>query len=1089
MRDSRLARAHEVARPPLLAGPLYEPLDFIFVRTPSLPVEAYLSLSTRSGNDHADYRAQLAATDADVCEPALSLARDARVRRALAVGSSALADALERAERSGLSRRDAERLRAKLLRYLIRMSTRPTPYGLFAGVALGRWGEATDLSLATTCARIRARPDMAWLMAFVFDLESQAAIRRHLRLQANPAAMIRGDRVVLPERAPSGQPSPEGGVSLRATGVVKRALSLAREPVVHEALVAHLLETTPGATTEKVERLLDELWQQTLLLTDLRPPLTTDDPARYVAQRLATIPGAGNARMQLECILEAAAAWDNLPPDEAATAYRKLVEQANAVNRAAEDTPLQVDGAHALTGDRLARSVGEEVARAAEILLRLTPLPQGLPYLAAYRQAFIARYGHHREVPLLELLDAELGLGPPSMHGPANGGAIPPAKASQRARTLLDLACAALRDRQLAVDLDASTLDRLETWTPAYDTAPTSLDLNVFVAAPSTAALDAGKFLVVIGPNLGALAAGRNLGRFADLLAPEAPAALVRAAGAEQAHAPDKLWAELTYLPPRFRSANVTVRPAVRSHEIALGVTPGVPASEVIPLDGLVVGVRSSRFYVRWPAAGRDVIVCAGHMLNNANAPVAGRFLIDASRDGIAVLSTFDWGAVEHFPFLPRVQAGRIVLRLAQWRINKGDLALDPPAAFRDSLGAWRRQWGVPQHVNLSVGDNRLILDLDDDNQANELRTELQNLQDGQYIVLQEVLPTFDQLWTRGADGRYVTEFVVSLVLRGGSGGAVTRAEVPAEAVAPTGPVTHPRSATVGPSMHVSPSNRLRPPGSDWLFMKIYCPRSFEDDLIAGPVRTFSENALAAGLTDEWFFIRYSDPDPHIRLRFRGVPDRLTRGLLPHVCTWGNELIEDGLCLKFSFDTYDQEVERYGGTAGMAVAESAFAADSRTVAELLWLIQEKQLQIDRTTLAILTADDLLTGLGLDEATRLRWYKAQATTWNEVGQEYRQRKVQLRSLLGEPRPLRAEPGGADADRTLAARRAALAPLAVRLKDLATRGELTQTLDALYGSFIHLHVNRMSGADAATERHLLGLLLRTRESLYRAPVVGT
>ena len=70
----------------------------------------------------------------------------------------------------------------------------------------------------------------------------------------------------------------------------------------------HLLESTPGATREKVDKLLTELWQQTLLLTDLRPPLTCTSPAQYVVDRLADIPAAQAMREQMVGVLDAAAA-------------------------------------------------------------------------------------------------------------------------------------------------------------------------------------------------------------------------------------------------------------------------------------------------------------------------------------------------------------------------------------------------------------------------------------------------------------------------------------------------------------------------------------------------------------------------------------------------------------------------------------------------------------------------------------------------------------------------------------------------------------------------------------------------------------
>ena len=124
-------------------------------------------------------------------------------------------------------------------------------------------------------------------------------------------------------------------------------------------------------------------------------------------------------------------------------------------------------------------------------------------------------------------------------------------------------------------------------------------------------------------------------------------------------------------------------------------------------------------------------------MLNHHNAPAAIRFLSDVAQDGKAVFSSFDWGAAEGFPYLPRVQAGRVVLRPAKWRIHKDDWV---------DLRCWRNEWDVPKHVCLSVGDNRLVLDLDHAAQAAQLEAEIKKLTgEGASIVVQEVVPALDE--------------------------------------------------------------------------------------------------------------------------------------------------------------------------------------------------------------------------------------------------------------------------------------------------------------------------------------------------------
>ena len=444
------------------------------VRAPLLPVEKYLRLGNSRGSAEANGRSAEQVEAFITCDPA--------VRRALAVGSSTLLSELDRRAPSG---RKGQRAQGKYLRYLIRMSTRPTPFGLFAGVALGQWGETTDLALSAAAGHTRMRPDMQWLLRIVMALEARPEVRQHLRLVANRRPSSAPAASSSPNVRQPARPIAARAYRIRATRAVQRALALARQPIPYPELVARLLEAIPGATAAKVDGLLTELWQHTLLLTDLRPPLTTENPARYVADRLAGIPPARESLAQLEAILDAAAAWDALPAEAAAEAYRHVVAQANAVT-APSDTPFMVDMALALQGRCMHHAVGAEAARAAELLLRLTPLPAGLPFLTGYRQAFEAKYGHDREVPVLELLDPHFGLGSPSGYSGASG--IAHAKYAQRSQTLLDLAITALRERRRVVELDPHTLARLETWPPTPGTAPSSLDINVFVAARSAAA-------------------------------------------------------------------------------------------------------------------------------------------------------------------------------------------------------------------------------------------------------------------------------------------------------------------------------------------------------------------------------------------------------------------------------------------------------------------------------------------------------------------------------------------------------------------------------------------------------------------------
>lgn len=998
---------------------LYRAGDFFMVRAPLLPIDA---------------------------DPSEHVARDLprEVECAIAVASTQFFDAMHA---STAAERPPE-VERTLRRYLVRMSTRPTPFGLFAGVELGGWGDETDLGLAAGPRRLRTRPDMAWLARIVHEAESDPRIRRHLRVVANRAAFLRAGRVVLAERVSRGEPI-ASAVSIRATGVVRRVLDAAATPIAYEALASRALAGTPRATADQVEGLLAELCEQTLLLTDLRTPLTVASPARHVLDRLASIPAAGEIAAALGRILNAAAEWDATP---LATRYRALVEQATAL-APSDRSPLHVDSTLQLSGRTVSRSVGDETARAGELLLRLSPMPDGPPYLAAFRRMFESRYGQHREVALLELLDPNVGLGaPPFQHA---GEAASQRRSWARGRILLELAATAARERSRWVELDERLLERLQPGELGAENAPASLDLQVVVAAASPAALDAGDFRLLIGSNVGSLAAGRTLGRFADVL-PEAPSALGRIAAAEEAADPGRLWVELTYAPRSPRLGNVCIRPNVRGHEIAVGVGSGLEPGRTIPVDELVVGVRGGRFYVRWRRAEQDLAITAGHMLNHARAPVLCRFLSAVGRDGTCQLTGWQWGPASALPFLPRVQCGRVVLALARWQIAASSLpddALRDRVAFLIELERWRAQWDVPQHVALTSGDRRLPLDLAAPGDADELREALRRGYDT--AVVTELFPDREHAWLQDGDGRrFASELIVPLIRR-------------ARAAAPVRPRRRPAAPPALPD--------LRPTGSDWLFLKLYCGRDVEDDLLAGPLREFVTAATADGFGG-WFFIRYGDPARHVRLRFRGAPERLVSELLPRVCAWAGGLVEDGTCLRFSLDTYEREIERFGGPEAASAAETFFAADSRAVLELLPRLRQNDAVLPPMALASLTVEGVLGGLGLDREAQARWCDEHSPSRFESGEDYRAWKGLLRPLLVEPAGVPGEVG--DVLRDV---RAAAVALRDSLDDLASTNRLTRAPHELFGSVVHLHLNRLLAADSSLERRVIGLLGRLQHGL--------
>ena len=82
------------------------------------------------------------------------------------------------------------------------------------------------------------------------------------------------------------------------------------------------------------------------------------------------------------------------------------------------------------------------------------------------------------------------------------------------------------------------------------------------------------------------------------------------------------------------------------------------------------------------------------------------------------------------------------------------------------------------------------------------------------------------------------------------------------------------------------------------------------------------------------------------------------------------------------------------------------------------------------------------------------------------------------MFGLQHSFDAQFGGAALAEALARRRVAVMAAATEINSLANRRELGDPPSAFYGSYVHMHCNRLASESYLLERRALGLLLRTR-----------
>jgi thiopeptide-type bacteriocin biosynthesis protein len=948
------------------------------------------------------------------------------VEPAILVASRSTYDAMQK----GLA---SPRLLRTLGRYLRRMASRPTPFGLFAAVTTVPFGDSSTVRLQQIPARTRSRADTGWLFDQALTLQERPEVLRDLRVQANPLAVRRGDRLFLDTPAYPCEREPCRPRSIRATSAVLKVMQAARQPIPYRALV-DALTNTPA---QKVEDFIAALVRETFLLTDLRPPLTNASPIAYIADRLAMVPAACDDHRRLGAIIAQTDRYDTAGADQRVEAYQALTSLGAPDNgRASREPPLKlhVDAVAATNGGTLNRAVADDAALCAELLLRLNPWQSSGPRLFAYRNAFEARYGTGREVPLRDCVDPDRGIGPMEE--------VAPEERSVAAQELLVLLVTTATQRgHHEILLSDAQLGVLEG-TAERLVFPSSLDIIVSVAARSRAAIDAGDYLVAVAPAAGASPGGRATGRFADLVEPAWDAVLTAKPRAG-------LTVDLTFAPRLARQANVVIRPPSSPYEIAIDV-PSVAASP-IPVDEIVIGLASHGLYARWIADERPLDLVPHHMLNFREGPPAARVLAEIAVGSHAQIAPFYWGNLERLPFLPRLRYGRCVISPAVWRLTTERWAQYRAEFGAASLDRWRHDWRVPSTVMRSVGDMCLYTSFDDPQTTDEI-DELLKKPGWSALRLHEYLPGNDETWLEGPAGRHAAELTVSLINRAWS--------PPADLVL---------SGGLTPSLP-----DLRHVGSDWLYLKLYVLPSLVEDILGTDVQRLVADLLQDRAVESWFFVRYADPDPHLRLRFRGHPGVLLGAVVPALCVWARGLVDRGKATRFAFESYDREVDRYGGAASLDLIEEIFRIDSEAALQILALRDERERHFDPHAIETLSVYALIDHLHVRGAQRAELFASWKAHRHASGALHRSCARDLYDLgraYHDEDPNRAEATAVMA--VLHERGNRMRPLAAQLAVLCDaetrRAEIIR-------SAIHMHCNRLLGSARQQEAETYGLVWR-------------
>ncbi len=474
------------------------------------------------------------------------------------------------------------------------------------------------------------------------------------------------------------------------------------------------------------------------------------------------------------------------------------------------------------------------------------------------------------------------------------------------------------------------------------------------------------------------------------------------------------IYADVQFL-AEGRMANVTG--VVPSHQHAIICDEISPPRDCIPiaLSDLVLQSDGNKLRLFSTKLQKPVVPVFNHPFNT-----------DLSlRPAIAILGMFSrmtqptfyfsWpGLLTTSRFLPRVTYRSAILSLATWRLDLSGLK---NMSTVDAIGHLRSELSdVPRFFSHGMGDKFIVYDKESDLALRCF------LKEARYASHAEIRESLINERYQAVSCQPINQLHIPFRIN----------QLQAE------PITALRT-------NVGPKGAIHRPGAQWATLKIYINQRSMPDFIAGEL-----SRLVGEILDErckWFFIRYRDPKPHIRLRIHGPSSHLWAITVPSVL---NFLNSDATSLRINdvvLEPYVPELHRYGQDDRIDNCEDIFCADSaRALTSVTNFLQDRKVGIETVTL--LHLHHLLEWLGVDP----------------------NRRIKLLRVMG-----------AGADRSFAASYFAAKKSSMqhhfRTARFAREPRHPQYDDSVLSSILHMAVNRVSGVlPKKHESAIYNLLMR-------------
>ncbi len=936
--------------------------SFFVLRTPLLPITDFIDWgkgleSYKNLNDKQKLQISIEKDELILRKRLQSIVDKKEVDEAIFIANPSLHENIPHWKLCDTTKKDkkSKKIEKSIINYFCRMTSRSTPFGLFAGISIGFVGKNTKIQLKSKDHYKRhSSLDMQYLSSVIEFIESQEHYRKFLLYYPNTTLYKLGQHFRYIESFHGEQSFSYSLVDFPASKYIKKILNFAKNGKNIASLKQALIEDKISG--EETSNFINLLIDNQILVSNLPPPITGEHPSKNIIRRLSSLDKKLHQKLK-----EANLSLKKVDSKKIGT----TVSDYGLIIKSLQELPIKLQPSKVIQTNlhkpvkqcHISNKDIDEIIEAIKALYLLSDKQNEEKSLEYFKKNFIDKY-EDQEVPLVHVLDEEAGVGFESSPKTIDNFpwlkniATPPLETksiqcNEKNIFLLNKILDATTTNAKSITLYRQELEKFKL----HKKNPLPDSFAVFAKLQKNSI-----WLKKIDSPSGV----KLLGRFGydNSLKKK----IIQHIEKEESLEPNCIFAEIIHI-PEGRSGNIVYRPTFRKYEIPY-LTFSNAKCNAISITDIMVSVRQNRIVLRSKKFNKEIIprLTSAHKYSNYKNLRTYQFLCFLQKQNLTSFVGWDWGVLKGtMSFLPRITFGKIILSEALWKLDKSEIK--SICSYKNKIDCFlhiqeliaRRK--IPRFVNMIDIDRDSEIPVDFNNPL-LINSFIKNIKNQEYVILGEYPNSIDDYNVFG-EGKFANEVIIPFVRK----------------------EKQEHLGKLKKYALYSPKKCIFFPGSKWLYFKIYTDLT-NIDYIVIKIREAVDQVLKSNEVEKWFFVRYRDPNWHLRVRFQADPQFLTQEIIPLINKTLRKLNNENTIHKVEISTYVRETNRYGGNKNIIVAEKIFHFDSEAVVHLLKILQD-DIEDLRWLSCMLSIDYFLADANLEIEEKISLLK---NIWQHLARE-------------------------------------------------------------------------------------------------------